>query len=194
MERDQRRRRVTALGDTDNAVPARRQALVGGQPVRQLAGQECLPLLAAVLLPVGVHAVGATCWRHHRNPFAGKGVEPVARSHPVADILVPALNPSNRYAACGPPARKATGMSRPIDADGTIRLSKPAAFAVPVEPENTSAARHPAASAIAESRRKLIDKLFILCLTCPIAHTGSNCEMSHRPSTFSRLTRTLDVL
>ena len=31
-----------------------------------------------------------------------------------------ALNASSRYTACGPPCRKATGMSRPIAADGTI--------------------------------------------------------------------------
>ena len=30
---------------------------------------------------------------------------------------------SSRNTACGPPAKKATGMSRPIAADGTIRLS-----------------------------------------------------------------------
>src|ERR1700677_4528011 len=74
----------------------------------------------------------------------------------------PALKPSNRYAACGPPARKATGMSRPIDGDGTDRLSKPAAFVVPVALEIMAAARHPTTSAVAESRRKLINTLFIL--------------------------------
>src|ERR1700733_15269202 len=76
----------------------------------------------------------------------------------VAQLLTsgPALNPSSRYAACGPPARKATGMSRPIDGDGTNRLSKPAALAVPTAPEITPAARHPTASTIAENRRKLL--------------------------------------
>src|ERR1700759_3522293 len=53
MERDQRGGRVTALGDTDDTMPARSQALVGGKPIRQLTGQEGLPLLAGVLLPVG---------------------------------------------------------------------------------------------------------------------------------------------
>src|ERR1700729_829639 len=83
-----------------------------------------------------------------------------------------ALNPSNKYAACGPPARKVTGMSRPIDGDGTSRLSKPAAFVVPVELENITAARYPAASAIAESRRKLIDTLFILASLVPSLTLG----------------------
>ena len=35
----------------------------------------------------------------------------------------PASKASSRYTACGPPAMKATGMSRPIAADGTIRVS-----------------------------------------------------------------------
>ena len=34
-----------------------------------------------------------------------------------------ALNASSRYTACGPPAKNATGMSRPIAADGTCRYS-----------------------------------------------------------------------
>ena len=35
----------------------------------------------------------------------------------------PASKASSRYTACGPPAMKATGISRPIAADGTIRVS-----------------------------------------------------------------------
>ena len=42
----------------------------------------------------------------------------------------PALKASSRKTACGPPARKATGMSRPIAADGTIRYSTPSARAI----------------------------------------------------------------
>src|SRR5271156_6146287 len=98
-----------------------------------------------------------------------------------------ALNASNRYAACGPPARKATGMSRPIDGDGTSRLSKPAAAdipVVPVEPEIISAARHPTASAIAESRRKLIDTLFILA---SLVHRSHGVELRDEPSTVDLL-------
>src|SRR2546430_14532932 len=104
----------------------------------------------------------------------------------VAQLLTSgaALNPSNRYAACRPPARKATGMSRPIDAEGTSRLSKPAAFAVPAEPEITSAARHPTASAIAESRRKVIDTLFILA---SLVHRSHGVELRDEPSTVDLL-------
>ena len=34
-----------------------------------------------------------------------------------------ALKASSRYTACGPPARKATGMSRPMAAEGTMSVS-----------------------------------------------------------------------
>src|SRR6202034_943215 len=95
-----------------------------------------------------------------------------------------ALNPSNRYAACRPPARKATGMSRPIDGDGTNRLSKPAAFAMPVQPEIMPAARHPTVSALAESRRKLIDTLFILA---SLVHRSHGVELRDEPSTVDLL-------
>jgi hypothetical protein len=40
-----------------------------------------------------------------------------------------ALNASSRTTACGPPAWKATGMSRPMAADGTISISTAAALA-----------------------------------------------------------------
>src|SRR5271163_4850401 len=98
-----------------------------------------------------------------------------------------ALNPSNRYAACGPPARKATGMSRPIDGDGTNRLSKPAAAdnpVVSVEPEIKAAARHPTTSAIAESRRELSDTLFILA---SLVHRSHWVELRDEPSTVDLL-------
>src|ERR1700728_4022472 len=98
-----------------------------------------------------------------------------------------ALNPSNRYAACGPPARKATGMSRPIDGDGTNRLSKPAAAdnpAVPVELEIIAAARHPTTSTIAGSRRKLIDRRFILA---SLVHRSHWVKLRDEPSTVDLL-------
>jgi hypothetical protein len=84
-------------------------------------------------------------------------------------------------------------MSRPIDGDGTNKLSKPAAFVTPADPEIAVAAHHPTVSAMAESRRNIVDKLLI---SASLVHryTGSNCETSHRPPTLSRLTRTLDVL
>src|SRR6202044_2159437 len=96
----------------------------------------------------------------------------------------PALNPSNRYAACRPPARKATGMSRPIDGDGTDRLSKPAAFVVPAALQITPAARHPTASAIAESRWNLIDTRFILA---SLVHRSHGVELRDEPSTVDLL-------
>src|SRR3984957_17998025 len=49
------------------------------------------------------------------------------------------LNGSSRYTACGPPAMNATGMSRPMAPDGTIRDSNPAAFAVPAPDTPTPA-------------------------------------------------------
>src|ERR1700758_4369181 len=52
----------------------------------------------------------------------------------------PALNASRRYTACGPPPRNATGMSRPIAADGTVRYSTPAAVAVAGAPADSPAA------------------------------------------------------
>src|ERR1700733_734712 len=95
-----------------------------------------------------------------------------------------ALNPSNRYAACGPPARKATGMSRPIDGDGTNRLSKPAAFVVAAAPKITPAPRHPTDSAMAESHRKLIDTLFI---HASLVHRSHWVELRDEPSTVDLL-------
>src|ERR1700728_1477259 len=95
-----------------------------------------------------------------------------------------ALNPSNRYAACGPPARKATGMSRPIDGEGTDRLSKPAAIVVPVELEITPAARHPTANAMDESRWKLIDTRFIFA---SLVHRSHGVELRDEPSTIDLL-------
>src|SRR6476469_7930574 len=56
VEGRHRHRAEAALRGADDAVAVRREALVRGQPVRQLVGEERLPLLAAVLLPVGVHA------------------------------------------------------------------------------------------------------------------------------------------
>src|ERR1700734_3442686 len=90
-----------------------------------------------------------------------------------------ALNPSNRYAACGPPAKKATGMSRPIDGDGTNRLSKPAAFVMPVEPEITPTRSHPIALGMLERRRILIDTLFILA---SLVHRAHGVELRDEPS------------
>src|SRR5271170_6376920 len=91
-----------------------------------------------------------------------------------------ALNPSNRYAACGPPARKATGMSRPIDADGTIRLSNPAAWAEPpfavVKPPTVKTAAH--------SSRSSIDKSFI---SASLVHRSHRVELRNEPSTVDLL-------
>src|ERR1700729_3487993 len=98
-----------------------------------------------------------------------------------------ALNPSNRYAACGPPARKATGMSRPIDGDGTNRLSKPAAAdnpAVPVDLDGIAAAGRPTTSTIAGPRGKLIDRRFILA--SPV-HRSHWVELRDEPSTVDLL-------
>ena len=56
MEGGDRQRAGAALRGAHDAVTAGRQALVRGEPVRQLVGEEGFPLLAAVLLPVGVEA------------------------------------------------------------------------------------------------------------------------------------------
>ena len=54
-----------------------------------------------------------------------------------------ALNASSRYTACGPPAMKATGMSRPIAADGTISYSTAgAAFAGSVAAVHNPSGQH----------------------------------------------------
>src|ERR1700684_4508195 len=85
-----------------------------------------------------------------------------------------ALNPSSRYAACGPPPKKATGISRPIDGDGTIKLSNPGDFVVPVEPDIALTTHHPAVSAMTQNCRKREEGLFI---SASHIYTGSNCEM-----------------
>jgi|HubBroStandDraft_3_1064219.scaffolds.fasta_scaffold47397_2 hypothetical protein len=105
--------------------------------------------------------------------------------------IAPSCRPQVGQSLPGPPARKATGISRPIAADGTSRLSKPAAFVVPVEPETVVATHHPAVSAMTQSCRKRVDRLFTFA---SLIHTGSNCEMSHRSWTLSRVTRTLEVV
>src|SRR6185312_6649420 len=72
MEGGQRHSSVATLSCSDDRVATGSQALVGGQPVRQLAGQESIPLLAAVLLPVGVHAVCAAGGSDYRDALAGQ--------------------------------------------------------------------------------------------------------------------------
>ena len=75
----------TALRRPDDGVPGRGEALVCGEPVRQLGGKEGLPLLAAVPFPVGVHGVGAAGRGGNRESGAGECVHRVARGYPVAD-------------------------------------------------------------------------------------------------------------
>src|ERR1700739_2862698 len=55
VKRGERDRSVTALRGAYRAVAAGRQSSVGSQPVWEFARQERIPLLAAVLLPIGVH-------------------------------------------------------------------------------------------------------------------------------------------
>lgn len=73
----------------------------------------------------------------------------------------PALKASSRYTACGPPARKATGMSRPIEGDGTIRFSYGAALAV--GSAATATPPNPNDSAAIQSARSSADRPFM----CP---------------------------
>jgi hypothetical protein len=47
-------------------------------------------------------------------------------------------------------------MERPIDADGTCRVSKPAAFVVPVAPEIAVVAHHPTISVTTDRRRSIL--------------------------------------
>ncbi len=86
VEGGQRHRAVAALGGADGGVATGREALVGGQPIGQLAGQERVPLLAAVLLPVGVHAPRAAGRGHHRDALAAQRVHRVAGGDPVAHV------------------------------------------------------------------------------------------------------------
>src|SRR3984957_6550360 len=73
----------------------------------------------------------------------------------------PASKASSRYTACGPPAMKVTGMSRPIAADGTIRFSTAAALALPVAvtPHN------PTVNTVTLSTRASAEKTLIPNLT-----------------------------
>ncbi len=59
-----------------------------------------------------------------------------------------ALNASSRNTACGPPPWNATGMSRPIAAEGTIRCSTPSARAG--APVTADAVHRPAPSTTAD--------------------------------------------
>src|SRR6516165_6972467 len=79
-----------------------------------------------------------------------------------------ALNASSRYTACGPPPIKATGMSRPIAADGTIRDSMlGAAVATAVRPAIAVIAHNRTASIAAQRTRSRIDRPFT---STPFAH------------------------
>src|SRR5262249_17307329 len=72
-----------------------------------------------------------------------------------------ALNASSRNTACGPPPMKATGMSRPIAADGTIRDSKfGAALAIPVHPAVAVMPHNTTASMAAQRIRSRINGPF----------------------------------
>src|SRR5271167_3135446 len=78
---------------------------------------------------------------------------------------------SSRYTACGPPARKATGMSRPIAADGTIRLSTAAALALPVIPVVRAMAAIPLTAtdtAATQNTRSGVDSLRIPLMSTSI--------------------------
>src|SRR3984957_19889349 len=85
-----------------------------------------------------------------------------------------ALKASSRYTACGPPARKATGMSRPIAAEGTISVSYPAARAEPPSPTT----KLPTVNTAAHSSRSSIDRLLITDLAC---RSTTSKETEDRP-------------
>src|ERR1700729_3329641 len=85
-----------------------------------------------------------------------------------------ALKASSRYTACGPPARKATGMSRPIAAEGTMSVSEPAARAETPCPT----AKLPTVNTAAHSSRSSIDRLLITDLAC---RSTTSKETADRP-------------
>ncbi len=76
-----------------------------------------------------------------------------------------ALNASSRYTACGPPAWKLTGMSRPIAADGTISCSTPSAWAGAA---GTATTPRPSATTTAPSvRSRNVPALIAITLRTP---------------------------
>ena len=150
---------VTTLRGTDDTVPARRQSSVGRQPVREFIRQERIPLLASVLVPIGIHTVTATSGRDHRDTLPPS----VFIALPAVTQLLTsgaALNASRRYTACGPPPIKATGMSRPIAADGTIRDSTGAAWAIAERPVVALTSHNATATMAAQRTRSRIDRPF----------------------------------
>src|ERR1700754_2537823 len=81
----------------------------------------------------------------------------------VTQLLTPgaALNASSRYTACGPPAIKVTGMSRPIAPDGTIRDSMPGAAVAMAGLPAVAVTSHSAMARTAAARiRSRIDRPF----------------------------------
>ena len=143
MEFGQGQRGGPALGGADDRVSAGSQALVGGQPVVELTGQEGLPLLATVLLPVGVETVGTAGGRDDRDALAGKGVHRVACRDPVtygvagvkrrpAETLRADRRPPAEM-VIGPPLatenasghqRRLRGLERPAATSQTLRVSR----------------------------------------------------------------------
>ena len=63
------------------------------------------------------------------------------------------LNASRSTTACGPPPWNATGIARPIAADGTMSISTPCACAVLAPPAKTAAAASTAAMIVRISAR-----------------------------------------
>jgi hypothetical protein len=127
MESRQRHGRVPALGGADDAVAVGSQTLVGGEP----GGSSSARTFSHCLLP----SCSQLVYMLHAPPAGAATEMPVPASvlkAPAPTQLLtsgPALNASSRMTACGPPRLKATGMSRPMAADGTINISTVAAVA-----------------------------------------------------------------
>ena len=133
MEGGHHQRAGATLRGADDAVAAGRQALVGGQPVRAARRKGRSPT-------AGCRPVPSWCRGSRRHPRVRPPRCPCRRAcssrcRP-SSLLTSgaALNASSRNTAWGPPAWKATGMSRPIAADGTISNSTPSALAVGLSP------------------------------------------------------------
>src|SRR3954471_22290456 len=90
----------------------------------------------------------------------------------------PALKASSRITACGPPAWKATGMSRPIAADGTISISTPSALAT-----GATVDHKPAASST-EKTARIIPRIYP---PSPLA-VPAQCSEPHHQAVRKRLT------
>lgn len=130
-------------------MAAGNHAIVGGKPFPKFPGEEGSPLGGGNLFPVGVEPEGAARRRQDRDPFPSKRVHDIANSHHVSDVGT-SVEGIEKEDCMRSQAWKATGMSRPIAADGTIRYSTLSALAC------ATFGRHASTAAASAARTSLI--------------------------------------